>query len=96
MPAESTNIDLLRMPLPDTNNQFPPSDTSKSEYQVLSPEPPKKQLPNRANKNVLKLTYEPNLTNKAKYRMSNYASHDRLSKSNKIFVNRYIILCIYS
>ena len=59
---------------------------SSSSENVL--EPVRKQLPHRHTRGLPKLTYEPDLTSKARYPMSNYVSEHRLSKSNKSFVNQ--------
>ena len=60
----------------------------------LEPDPFMKRLPHRQNRGIPKPTYEPELSTKVKYPMSNYVSKHRLSKSNKSFVNH--IYCSYS
>ena len=47
-----------------------------------------KQLSHRHNKGIPKPTYEPELSIKVKYSMSNYVSNHRWSESNKSFVNQ--------
>ena len=47
-----------------------------------------KRLPHRHNRGIPKPTYEPDLSTKVKYPMSNYVSNHRLSESNKSFVNQ--------
>ncbi|RVX19140.1 Retrovirus-related Pol polyprotein from transposon RE1 [Vitis vinifera] len=54
----------------------------------LEPDPFMKRLPHRHNRGIPKPTYEPELSTKVKYPMSNYVSTHRLSKSNKSFVNQ--------
>ena len=60
----------------------------------LEPNPFMKRLPHLHNRGIPKPTYEPELSTKVKYLMSNYVSNHRLSKSNKSFVNH--IYCSYS
>ena len=50
--------------------------------------PPRKQLPPRQTRGIPKPTYEPGLSSKVKYPMSHYVSNNRLSESNKSFVNQ--------
>ena len=47
-----------------------------------------KRLPHRHNRGIPKPTYEPELSTKVKYPMSNYVSNHRLSELNKSFVNQ--------
>ncbi|RVX21302.1 Copia protein [Vitis vinifera] len=54
----------------------------------LEPDPFVKRLPHRHNRGIPKPTYEPELSTKVKYPMSNYVSNHRLSESNKSFVNQ--------
>ena len=49
----------------------------------LEPDPFMKWLPHRHNRGIPKPTYEPELSTKVKYPMSNYVSNYRLSESNK-------------
>ena len=53
-----------------------------------------KQLSHRHNKGIPKPTYEPELSIKVKYPMSNYVSNHRWSESNKSFVNQLSIVAI--
>ncbi|KAL6332594.1 hypothetical protein AAG906_009017 [Vitis piasezkii] len=50
--------------------------------------------PHRHNKGIPKPTYEPELSTKVKYPMSNYVSNHRLSESNKSFVNQLSTIAI--
>ena len=60
----------------------------------LEPDPFMKQLPHRHNRGIPKPTYEPELSTKVKYPMSNYVSTHRLSESNKSFVNQLSTVAI--
>ncbi|RVW89075.1 Retrovirus-related Pol polyprotein from transposon RE1 [Vitis vinifera] len=60
----------------------------------LEPDPFMKRLPHRHNRGIPKLTYEPELSTKVKYPMSNYVSNHRLSESNKSFVNQLSTIAI--
>ena len=73
----------------DTPNQSPAEDGPA----VVS-EPPRKQLPPCQNRGIPKPTYEPELSSKVKYPMSHYVSNDRLSESNKSFVNQLYTVSI--
>ena len=53
-----------------------------------------KRLPHCHNRGIPKPTYEPELSTKVKYPMSNYVSNHRLSKSNKSFVNQLSTVAI--
>ncbi|RVW22589.1 Retrovirus-related Pol polyprotein from transposon RE2 [Vitis vinifera] len=53
-----------------------------------------KRLPHRHNRGIPKPTYEPELSTKVKYLMSNYVSNHRLSESNKSFVNQLSTVAI--
>ncbi|RVW15134.1 Retrovirus-related Pol polyprotein from transposon RE1 [Vitis vinifera] len=55
-----------------------------------------KALPHRHNRGIRKPTYEPELSTKVKYPMSNYVSTHRLSESNKSFVNQLSTVAIPS
>ncbi|RVW81474.1 Retrovirus-related Pol polyprotein from transposon RE1 [Vitis vinifera] len=57
----------------------------------LEPDPFMKWLPHCHNRGIPKPTYEPGLSTKVKYLMSNYVSNHRLSESNKSFVNQLAI-----
>ena len=63
---------------------------SSSVEGVLNLEPGSfmKRLPHRHNRGIPKPTYEPELSTKVKYPVSNYVSNHHLSKSNKSFVNQ--------
>ncbi|RVX08628.1 Retrovirus-related Pol polyprotein from transposon TNT 1-94 [Vitis vinifera] len=60
----------------------------------LEPDPFMKRLPHRHNRGIPKPTYEPELSTKVKYLMSNYVSNHRLSKSYKSFVNQLSTVAI--
>ncbi|RVW91489.1 Retrovirus-related Pol polyprotein from transposon RE1 [Vitis vinifera] len=60
----------------------------------LEPDPFMKRLPHRHNRGIPKPTYEPELSTKVKYPMSNYVSNHRLSESNKSFVNQLSTVAI--
>ncbi|RVW94721.1 Retrovirus-related Pol polyprotein from transposon TNT 1-94 [Vitis vinifera] len=60
----------------------------------LELDPFMKQFPHRHNRGIPKPTYEPELSTKVKYPMSNYVSNHRLSKSNKSFVNQLSTITI--
>ncbi|RVW45977.1 Retrovirus-related Pol polyprotein from transposon TNT 1-94 [Vitis vinifera] len=71
-------------------NEFGQSELVNQEAGVfnLEPDPFMKRLPHRHNRGIPKPTYEPELSTKVKYPMSNYVSNHRLSESNKSFVNQ--------
>ena len=60
----------------------------------LEPDPFMKWLPHCHNRGIPKPTYEPELSTKVKYPMSNYVSNHRLSESNKSFVNQLSTIAI--
>ena len=60
----------------------------------LKPDPFMKRLPHRPNRGIPKPTYEPKLSTKVKYPMSNYVFNHRLSESNKSFVNQLSTVAI--
>ena len=60
----------------------------------LEPDPFMKRLPHHHNRGVPKPTYEPELSTKVKYPMSNYVSNHHLSESNKSFVNQLSTVAI--
>ena len=60
----------------------------------LEPDPFMKRLPHRHNRGIPKPTYEPELSTKVKYLMSNYVSNHRLSESNKSFINQLSTVAI--
>ena len=60
----------------------------------LELDPFMKRLPHCHNRGIPKPTYEPELSTKVKYPMSNYVSNYHLSESNKLFVNQLSIIAI--
>ncbi|RVW78957.1 hypothetical protein CK203_052386 [Vitis vinifera] len=60
----------------------------------LEPDPFMKRLPHRHNRGIPKPTYEPELSTKVKYPMSNYVFNHHLSESNKSFVNQLSTVAI--
>ncbi|WJZ83766.1 hypothetical protein VitviT2T_003421 [Vitis vinifera] len=60
----------------------------------LEHDPFMKRLPHRHNRGIPKPTYEPELSTKVKYSMSNYVSNHRLFESNKSFVNQLSTVAI--
>ncbi|RVW60836.1 Retrovirus-related Pol polyprotein from transposon TNT 1-94 [Vitis vinifera] len=60
----------------------------------LELDPFMKRLPHCHNRGIPKPTYEPELSTKVKYPMSNYVFNHRLSKSNKSFVNQLSTIAI--
>ncbi|RVX07666.1 Retrovirus-related Pol polyprotein from transposon TNT 1-94 [Vitis vinifera] len=60
----------------------------------LELDPFMKRLPHRHNRGIPKPTYEPELSTKVKYLMSNYVFNHRLSESNKSFVNQLSTVAI--
>ncbi|KAM7472007.1 hypothetical protein LguiA_010190 [Lonicera macranthoides] len=91
--AETIEIfpsEVVPSPSPlNANNQSSTSNIPENEVSQVSSSPiPIKKLPDRANRGVPKPTYDPDFTSKAKYPMSNYVSYDRLTASNKSFVNQ--------
>ena len=53
-----------------------------------------KQLLRRYNKSIHKPTYEPELSTKVKYLISNYVSNHRLSELNKSFITQLSTIVI--
>ena len=53
-----------------------------------------KQLLHRHNKGIRKPTYEPELSTKVKYLISNYVSNHRLSELNKSFITQLSTIVI--
>ena len=53
-----------------------------------------KQLLRRYNKSIHKPTYEPELSAKVKYLISNYVSNHRLSELNKSFITQLSTIVI--
>ena len=74
--------------------EIPNQSSSAKGVLNLKPDPFMKRLPHRHNRGIPKPTYEPELSTKVKYPMSNYVSNHRLSESNKSFVNQLSIVAI--
>ncbi|WJZ94687.1 hypothetical protein VitviT2T_013525 [Vitis vinifera] len=72
----------------DVFTEIPNQSSSVERVLNLEPDPFMKRLPHRHNRDIPKPTYEPELSTKVKYPMSNYVSNHRLSESNKSFVNQ--------
>ncbi|RVW82800.1 Retrovirus-related Pol polyprotein from transposon TNT 1-94 [Vitis vinifera] len=72
----------------DVFTEIPNQSSSVEGVLNLKPDPFMKRLPHRHNRGIPKPTYEPELSTKVKYPMSNYVSTHRLSESNKSFVNQ--------
>ncbi|RVW60329.1 Retrovirus-related Pol polyprotein from transposon TNT 1-94 [Vitis vinifera] len=72
----------------DVFTEIPNQSSSVKGVLNLEPDPFMKRLPHRHNRGIPKPTYEPELSTKVKYPMSNYVSNHRLSESNKSFVNQ--------
>lgn len=81
--VEQLPSELLAPQVTDTPNQSPVADNPP----IVS-EPPRKQLPPRQTRGIPRPAYEPELSSRVKYPMSNYVSNHRLSESNKSFVNQ--------
>ncbi|RVW45771.1 Retrovirus-related Pol polyprotein from transposon RE1 [Vitis vinifera] len=77
-------------------NESRQSELVNQEAGVLNLEldPFMKRLPHRHNRGIPKPTYEPELSTKVKYLMSNYVFNHRLSESNKSFVNQLSTVAI--
>ena len=60
----------------------------------LEPNPFMKRLPHRHNRGIPKPIYEPELSTKVKYPMSNYVSNHHFFESNKSFVNQLSTVAI--
>ena len=54
----------------------------------MEPDPFMKWFSHRHNRGIPKPTYEPELSTKVKYFMSNYVFNHRLSESSKSFINQ--------
>ena len=74
--------------------EIPNQSSSAKGVLNLEPDPFMKRLPHRHNRGIHKPTYEPELSTKVKYPMSNYVSNHRLSESNKSFVNQLSTVAI--
>ncbi|RVW39463.1 hypothetical protein CK203_101509 [Vitis vinifera] len=70
----------------DVFTEIPNQSSSVEGVLNLEPDPFMKRLPHRHNRGIPKPTYEPELSTKVKYPMSNYVFNHRLSESNKSFV----------
>ncbi|RVW12248.1 Retrovirus-related Pol polyprotein from transposon TNT 1-94 [Vitis vinifera] len=78
----------------DVFTEIPNQSSSVEGVLNLEPDPFMKRLPHRHNRGISKPTYEPELSTKVKYPMSNYVSNYRLSESNKSFVNQLSTVAI--
>ncbi|WJZ81667.1 hypothetical protein VitviT2T_001496 [Vitis vinifera] len=78
----------------DVFTEIPNQSSSAEGVLNLEPDPFMKRLPHRHNRGIPKPTYEPELSTKVKYLMSNYVSNHRLSESNKSFVNQLSTVAI--
>ncbi|WJZ86739.1 hypothetical protein VitviT2T_006171 [Vitis vinifera] len=78
----------------DVFTEIPNQSSSIEGVLNLEPDPFMKRLPHRHNRGIPKPTYEPELSTKVKYHMSNYVSNHRLSESNKSFVNQLSTVAI--
>ena len=78
----------------DVFTEIPNQSSSVESVLNLEPDPFIKRLPHHHNRGILKPTYEPELSTKVKYPMSNYVSNHRLSESNKLFVNQLSTVAI--
>ncbi|WJZ91855.1 hypothetical protein VitviT2T_010895 [Vitis vinifera] len=78
----------------DVFTEIPNQSSSVEGVLNLEPDPSMKRLPHRHNRCIPKPTYEPELSTKVKYPMSNYVSNHRLSESNKSFVNQLSTVAI--
>ena len=78
----------------DVFTEIPNQSSSVEGVLNLEPDPFLKRLPRRHNKGIPKPTYEPELSTKVKYPMSNYVFNHHLSESNKSFVNQLSTVAI--
>ncbi|WKA11098.1 hypothetical protein VitviT2T_028628 [Vitis vinifera] len=78
----------------DVFTEIPNQSSSVEGVLNLEPDPFMKRLPHRHNRGIPKPIYEPELSTKVKYPMSNYVSNHCLSESNKSFVNQLSIVAI--
>ncbi|WJZ96754.1 hypothetical protein VitviT2T_015407 [Vitis vinifera] len=78
----------------DVFTEIPNQSSSVEGVLNLEPDLFMKRLPHRHNRGIPKPTYEPELSTKVKYPMSNYVSNHRLSESNKSFVNQLSTVAI--
>ncbi|RVW46152.1 Retrovirus-related Pol polyprotein from transposon RE1 [Vitis vinifera] len=78
----------------DVFTEIPNQSSSVEGDLNLESDPFMKRLPHRHNRGIPKPIYEPELSTKVKYPMSNYVSNHRLSESNKSFVNQLSTIAI--
>ncbi|RVW37423.1 Retrovirus-related Pol polyprotein from transposon RE1 [Vitis vinifera] len=78
----------------DVFTEIPNQSSSVEGVLNLEPDPFMKRLPHHHNRGIPKPTYEPELSTKVKYPLSNYVSNHRLSESNKSFVNQLSTVAI--
>ncbi|WJZ81443.1 hypothetical protein VitviT2T_001286 [Vitis vinifera] len=78
----------------DVFTEIPNQSSSVEGVLNLEPDSFMKRLPHHHNRGIPKPTYEPELSTKVKYPMSNYVSNHRLSESNKSFVNQLSTVAI--
>ncbi|RVW13780.1 Retrovirus-related Pol polyprotein from transposon RE1 [Vitis vinifera] len=78
----------------DVFTEIPNQSSSVEGVLNLEPDPFMKRLPHRHNRGIPKPTYEPELSTKVKYPMSNYVSTHHLFESNKSFVNQLSTVAI--
>ncbi|WKA13210.1 hypothetical protein VitviT2T_030537 [Vitis vinifera] len=78
----------------DVFTEIPNQSSSVEGVLNLEHDPFMKWLPHRHNRGIPKPTYEPELSTKVKYPMSNYVSNHRLSESNKSFENQLSTVAI--
>ncbi|RVW31776.1 Retrovirus-related Pol polyprotein from transposon RE1 [Vitis vinifera] len=78
----------------DVFTEIPNQSSSVEGVLNLEPDPFMKRLPHRYNTGIPKPTYEPELSTKVKYLMSNYVFNHRLPESNKSFVNQLSTVAI--
>ncbi|RVW32997.1 Retrovirus-related Pol polyprotein from transposon RE2 [Vitis vinifera] len=86
--SELMNQEAGELDMSDAFIEIPNQSSSAEGVLNLEPDPFMKRLPHRHNRGIPKPTYEPELSTKVKYLMSNYVSNHRLSESNKSFVNQ--------
>lgn len=68
---------------------------SEEDDRVLEPQKERKQLPHNYNRGIPKSTYEPDISSKVRYPMSNYVYGQNLSNLNE-GICESIICCSYS
>ncbi|RVW62615.1 Retrovirus-related Pol polyprotein from transposon RE1 [Vitis vinifera] len=78
----------------DVFTEIPNQSSSVEGVLNLESDPFMKRLPHRHNRGIPKPIYEPELSTKVKYPISNYVSNHRLSESNKSFVNQLSTVAI--